>query len=88
MRRGASDGSCGATVAWDEPNLGDADFTFETIRAVHFLDAFSSYNEAEVGSVNRLAKIARRMTLRMAHSYAQGAGSDPGDLPHLDGRDP
>ena len=41
-----------SAIAWDQPDLGDADFIFETIRAVHFLAAFSSYSDVEVSRMS------------------------------------
>jgi amidase len=47
LKMGALEGHCGS-VSWAEPDLGDADFVFETIRAVHFIDAFSVYDHHQI----------------------------------------
>jgi Asp-tRNA(Asn)/Glu-tRNA(Gln) amidotransferase A subunit family amidase len=47
----ALDGHC-AAVSWAEPDLGNADFIFETIRAVHFLDAFSVYDDTQIAAMS------------------------------------
>lgn len=40
-------------VAWDQPDVGDADGIFETLRAVHFVESFSSYNPNEIKKLSR-----------------------------------
>src|SRR5579864_1360891 len=67
-------------VTWDEPDLGDADFIFETIRAVHFLDAFSSYSDAEIGRMSEniqsnLVEARRISATDIARAYSEQTGA-------------
>jgi amidase len=66
----------GSAIAWDEPDLGDADFIFETIRAVHFLATFSSYSEVEIGRMSEniqsnLADARRISAHDVARAYSE-----------------
>jgi Asp-tRNA(Asn)/Glu-tRNA(Gln) amidotransferase A subunit family amidase len=41
-----------ALATWDHPDLGDADFIFEILRAVHFREAYSQYTPEQVQNMS------------------------------------
>jgi Asp-tRNA(Asn)/Glu-tRNA(Gln) amidotransferase A subunit family amidase len=55
------------SIDWDHPDLEDADFTFETLRSVQFLAAFSAY------SPEQIARMSDNIRANLA--YARGVSA-------------